>query len=245
VVKGQIYDITKSSLWTRFDGTILKVLTNGLVVETFTVETKQQAVVVRRLNQNYGNSTRYHDETQMVDVGTEKVPGRKIIIQNYPDAENPAVGKTIAFLAMQIGTSDYNGDRFELWDLGTPPTEDQFRKIKAEADEQHRILEEQFAAAHADDQKIAAEQIAAAQKEAAAAKKASQDKKKAATDKVVKFNQDAADKGDAYGLMRMGERYRDGDGVPKDLAKAKDYLTKAAAAGSPTAADELKQLPAN
>jgi TPR repeat protein len=41
----------------------------------------------------------------------------------------------------------------------------------------------------------------------------------------------------------MGERYRDGDGVPKDLAKAKDYLTRAAAAGSPTAADELKALP--
>jgi hypothetical protein len=63
--------------------------------------------------------------------------------------------------------------------------------------------------------------------------------------RAIKFNQDAADKGDAYGLMRMGERNRDGDGVPKDLAKAKDYLTKAAAAGSPDAADELKQLPAN
>jgi len=25
VVKGQVYDINKSSLWTRFDGTILKV----------------------------------------------------------------------------------------------------------------------------------------------------------------------------------------------------------------------------
>ena len=66
--------------------------------------------------------------------------------------------------------------------------------------------------------------------------------KETAKNKALKFNQDAADKGDAYGLMRMGERYRDGDGVEKDLAKAKDYLTKAAAAGSPTATDELSKL---
>jgi hypothetical protein len=76
----------------------------------------------------------------------------------------------------------------------------------------------------------------------AAAEKAD-DAKKAIQAKDLKSNQDMADKGDEYGLLRMGERYRDGDGVEKDLAKAKDYLTKAADAGSPTAADELKQLP--
>jgi len=36
-----------------------------------------------------------------------------------------------------------------------------------------------------------------------------------------------AAKGDYYDLLRMGERYRDGDGVPKDLAKARDYFAKA------------------
>ena len=66
--------------------------------------------------------------------------------------------------------------------------------------------------------------------------------KETAKNKALKFNQDAADKGDAYGLMRMGERYRDGEGVEKDLAKAKYYLTKAAAAGSETAANELSKL---
>jgi TPR repeat protein len=43
----------------------------------------------------------------------------------------------------------------------------------------------------------------------------------------------------------MGQRYRDGDGVDKDLVKAKEYLTKAAAAGSPTASEEFKKLPDN
>jgi hypothetical protein len=70
-------------------------------------------------------------------------------------------------------------------------------------------------------------------------------KKQAITDKVLKNNQDLADKGDAYGLLRMGQRYRDGEGVEKDLTKARDYLTKAAAAGSQTADDELKKLPAS
>jgi TPR repeat protein len=40
----------------------------------------------------------------------------------------------------------------------------------------------------------------------------------------------------------MGERYHDGDGVSKDLNKARKYLTKAAAAGSPAAAEELGKL---
>ena len=69
--------------------------------------------------------------------------------------------------------------------------------------------------------------------------------KQAKLDKLLKYNQDAADRGDAYGLLRMGERYRDGDGVPKDLTKARDYLTKASTAGSPSADDELKKLPTN
>jgi TPR repeat protein len=43
----------------------------------------------------------------------------------------------------------------------------------------------------------------------------------------------------------MGERYRDGDGVPKDLAKAKEYFSKAVAAGSSDATNELAQLSSN
>jgi hypothetical protein len=69
--------------------------------------------------------------------------------------------------------------------------------------------------------------------------------KRATTALGVAFNQRQADKGDTYGLLRMGERYRDGDGVEKDLAKAKDYFTKAAAAGSSDATNELAQLNSN
>jgi len=82
------------------------------------------------------------------------------------------------------------------------------------------------------------EEIAAAKAKADAAKKTAQDR-------ALKSNQEQADKGDAYGLLRMGERYRDGDDVPKDLDKARDYFTKAVAAGSPSAADELSKMNQN
>jgi TPR repeat protein len=63
-----------------------------------------------------------------------------------------------------------------------------------------------------------------------------------AKDKALKWNQEQAAKGDAYGLLRMGERYRDGNGVPRDLSKAREYFTKASAGGSPTSADALSKL---
>jgi TPR repeat protein len=60
--------------------------------------------------------------------------------------------------------------------------------------------------------------------------------------KSLKWNQEQAAKGDPYGLLRMGERYLSGDGVEKDLVKATDYLSRAAAQGSVKAADILKKL---
>ena len=76
----------------------------------------------------------------------------------------------------------------------------------------------------------------------AAAKKKAQSEKQTAIARALDANEASAAKGEAYGLMRMGERYRDGDGVDKDLVKARSYLTRAAAAGSPTAEDDLKRL---
>jgi TPR repeat protein len=63
--------------------------------------------------------------------------------------------------------------------------------------------------------------------------------------RVLAFQQDLADKGDAYGQYKMGLRYAHGDGVDKDLPKARDLLAKAADQGNRDAADELAKLPAN
>ena len=77
-----------------------------------------------------------------------------------------------------------------------------------------------------------------------AVRQRAEQKKTAALAAALKYNKDQADKGDAYGELRMGERYRDGDGVDKDLAKAKDYLQKSADQGDLTASNELANLPA-
>lgn len=67
--------------------------------------------------------------------------------------------------------------------------------------------------------------------------------KKAANDRALAANEAAAAQGDPYGLLRMGERYRDGDDVETNLDLARSYLSRAMAAGDMTASNELAVLP--
>jgi hypothetical protein len=76
-----------------------------------------------------------------------------------------------------------------------------------------------------------------------AAREQAAKKKTHAAEGALRFNQELAEKGDSYGQLRMGERYRDGDGVPRDLQKARDWFAKAAAQGDKAAASELAALP--
>lgn len=69
-------------------------------------------------------------------------------------------------------------------------------------------------------------------------------RKKATAQNALEANEDAAAAGDAYGLLRMGERYRDGDGVETNLVKARVYFLRAADAGNQDATNELAKLPA-
>ncbi|HEX3988699.1 MAG TPA: hypothetical protein VHZ30_04650, partial [Verrucomicrobiae bacterium] len=71
---------------------------------------------------------------------------------------------------------------------------------------------------------------------------AAKQKKEEAAAKGLKYDRDLANAGDGYGELRMGERYRDGDGVPKDSELARSWFAKAAAQGEPNAAKELAAL---
>lgn len=79
----------------------------------------------------------------------------------------------------------------------------------------------------------------------AAAKAKAATERKAAEARALQYDEQLADKGDAFGLLRMGERYRDGEGVTNNLVLAREYLGRAAKAGDPTAAEELKSLAEN
>jgi hypothetical protein len=72
--------------------------------------------------------------------------------------------------------------------------------------------------------------------------RAAQATAKKVAENALAENKRLAAQGDAYGELRMGERYLTGDGVARDVSKARDYLQRAAEQGSQTAADELNHL---
>jgi hypothetical protein len=60
--------------------------------------------------------------------------------------------------------------------------------------------------------------------------------------RALQEDETLAGEGDAFGELRMGERYMSGDGVGKNPSTARMYLQRAANLGSPTAVEELKDL---
>jgi hypothetical protein len=78
--------------------------------------------------------------------------------------------------------------------------------------------------------------------EIAAAKAAADGKAKQNAAKALAFNQSQADKGDAQGEFRMGERYLIGEGVAKDPQVAREWFAKAAAQGHSDAKAALEKL---
>jgi hypothetical protein len=149
---------------------------------------------------------------------------KEIVVANYPALEILTTGREIIFDARKIGTirglkSDGTASIsvLELWEYYTPPLP----------------TPEEIAAAKAAQEKARAETKAKAA-----------EKKKVAEARALQSNQDAAAHGDSFGLMRMGERYRDGDGVEKNLSKAREYLQKSvdADAGNFIAKEELSKL---
>jgi len=171
---------------------------------------------------NY-HAKKIYDST-IQDFVTKSDDGKQLVVENYPDTDTAAVEQTIHLTAKRTGTvvKSRNGQPvvLELWSWIDPQIERAaINRAVQQAENDARNM--------------------AALKKAEAENRAKQAKTLA-----LKSNQDAAAKGDMFGLLRMGERYRDGDGVEKDLAKARDYLQKAADAGSPTAKDELSKLEA-
>jgi hypothetical protein len=59
---------------------------------------------------------------------------------------------------------------------------------------------------------------------------------------AVKYDQNLAGEGDAYGQLRMGERYEDGEGVQRDESRARDLFARAAAQGDMVAALAWEKL---
>lgn len=120
-VSGQLYNTKASILWTNFQGEVLNVSTNQIVISTFTMEPIYQAATTTK----YVPTGEFSPDKPVlaatkVKVGEHKVQGRQIVLRNYPANFYAAVGKTISFRAMLVGTANYRDNTLELWDYGTP-----------------------------------------------------------------------------------------------------------------------------
>jgi len=146
---------------------------------------------------------------------------KPILLKNYPGADALVDGQKIQFLAIRAGSFRYTGTDGAEYTIAAYD----YGQCKTNVPPP-----------------LTPEQIAAQAKANADAKAKAGEQKRVAAARALQANQEAAAKGVSFGLLRMGQRYRDGDGVEKDLSKAKEYLQKAADAGSPTAAEELAKL---
>jgi TPR repeat protein len=67
-------------------------------------------------------------------------------------------------------------------------------------------------------------------------------KKKVADERLLKWHQDLAAKGDPRGLYEMAKRYQNGNGVETNAAKAQEYFGRSAEGGNEEAKLELKRM---
>jgi len=139
-----------------------------------------------------------------------------IAVENYFGSTEPTSGKHLSFRAKKVGIYTWNSIPISLWDCSTnePP------KPVVYVPPPIPLTSEQIKAIAAQNKK----------------------EKQAGEAAALKWNQSQADKGDDYGELRMGERYLKGNGVEKDLAKAKDYFSKSAAQGNLDASNALVKI---
>jgi hypothetical protein len=219
IINGKIYDPQKSPLWKHLPA---EVTTHGSSLKVTSIG--EISLVCEVFRTVFDDGGRYGIFQR---IGEEYV--KTILVYNHP-AHSAMTTETVIdergktpttkpFLAMRAGNWRTNKLVLEAYDCGLPDTAENRMKAGIAIP--------------------TAEELAAPARQAA---EAAAGKKQAVDVKALNWNMEQAAKGDAYGLLRMGQRYRDGDGVQKDMAKATEYFTKAVQAGSPSAEAELSRL---
>ncbi|MGN6556300.1 MAG: hypothetical protein ACTHLW_21525 [Verrucomicrobiota bacterium] len=119
-VDGKLYNVDRSSHFSTFSGDCLKVLSNAVLVQTFTLKPIYQAATRTEIRNDTVNSFRANVPYKQ-HVGDEKELGPIVVIENYPVSKTgPAVGQELNGRAMKIGTKEQDGQILERWDYGTP-----------------------------------------------------------------------------------------------------------------------------
>ncbi len=224
---GQIYNLSDprlNAVWPTLSGKCDTVTSDGVVLQTFTTNNVYQSVFVPG---NGGPAGAYGSTSGRYEkrlVSSSLVPDKRVFLVHYsPVAE----GQSVSARAILLGTRAVDGHVLESWDCGAAPTPEQLADRARLEESKRQELEAQKSAVRA------------------ASDQALEDKRQALKANVVKINQQRADKGDADAQFRMGELYRDGDGVPKDDVRAREFFGKAASQGNKDAARALEKMNAS
>jgi hypothetical protein len=218
------YDLSPIYLWSSSSAGSNSRLPPRPMAEWYGVTAHSGPVYIRYLVDQVLQDGLLVHESRFVTYTVDDPP---FFLTNYPNFRNLTDNQSISFLALRTGGYRYVDTlgavrTIPLYDYGTPVS-----------------LEALRAALYPP---LTPEQQAARAAERAVADDLRERNRLALQAKALKFNQDLADQGDPGGQFRMGERYRDGDGVPKDAAKAKEYFGKSAAQGNRDAARALEAL---
>ena len=183
------------------------------------------------------------ERTQITGTKYEKLYGADFfLVANYPYPTEVGEGVE-GMMAFDSGYLTYTNTTHHVLtvrklDYGTPCikiwSSKEIAAAKRRAEEERERLQEERArisAAQHRAQEQATEDEKRAREEKVAAQRRAEEERllqiNEAIRREVKKDQEQADEGDSIALRRMGNRYRDGNGVERDSAKAAEYYKKA------------------
>lgn len=118
-LNGQLYNTQLSTRFKTIDGSVTDVFTNSALI-FWQVKRPIYAPPPSDSLVSEGNFLGSSGTPPApVIVGYKTVEEKNVLILNYSPPEL-AVGQHISIRAMQIGTTNFNGERIELYDFGLP-----------------------------------------------------------------------------------------------------------------------------
>ena len=115
VVNGQLYNTEKSQLWKSMTGDCLAVSTNGLLVQLFKIDRIYSRGSMSDNQAPGAYSSGPHGQRLRQE---RKTPLQQIVLVNYPEQLQPAVGQRLSFSAMRAGNTNAGDQVLECWDYG-------------------------------------------------------------------------------------------------------------------------------
>ncbi len=113
VVRGQLYNVYKSQLWSRVNGECVDVLSNAVICREFKTE---RSVTIR--SSPAGRSGAFGGGGGVAYSPPWRVYGSMFILTNYTGSAK--IGATISEKALFVHGIRIAGEPGELWDFGLP-----------------------------------------------------------------------------------------------------------------------------